>query len=87
MKTQVNGNTEGVRDAMLARLDSLYNYELEDGDFLPRELMKILAECSCAMNREIGKLIVAWHTLSSSASSSISAPSASPFLFSAVGYG
>ena len=53
MKTQVNGNTEGVRDAMLARLDSLYNYELEDGDFLPRELMKILAECSCAMNREI----------------------------------
>ena len=53
MKTQVNGNTEGVRDAMLARLDSLYNYELEDSDFLPRELMKLLAECSCAMNREI----------------------------------
>ena len=53
MKTQVNGNTEGVRDAMLARLDSLYAYELEDGEFLPRELMKILAECSCAMNREI----------------------------------
>ena len=53
MKTQVNGNTEGVRDAMLARLDSLYNYELEDGDFLPRELMKLLAECSCTMNREI----------------------------------
>lgn len=53
MKTQVNGNTEGVRDAMLARLESLYNYELEDGDYLPRELMKLLAECSCAMNREI----------------------------------
>ena len=53
MKYQVNGNTEGVRDAMLARLDSLYSYELEDGEFLPRELMKILAECSCAMNREI----------------------------------
>jgi len=53
VKYQVNGNTEGVRDAMLARLDSLYSYELEDGEFLPRELMKILAECSCAMNREI----------------------------------
>jgi len=53
MKTQVNGNTEGVKDAMLARLDSLYNYELEDGAYLPRELMKLLAECSCAMNREI----------------------------------
>ena len=53
MKTQVNGNTEGVRDAMLARLESLYSYELEDGVYLPRELMKLLAECSCAMNREI----------------------------------
>ena len=53
MKTQVNGNTEGVRDAMLARLDSLYSYETEEDAYLPRELMKILAECSCAMNREI----------------------------------
>ena len=53
MKTQVNGNTEGVRDAMLARLESLYSYETEDGVYLPRELMKLLAECSCAMNREI----------------------------------
>ena len=49
MKTQVNGNTEGVKDAMLARLDSLYGYELEDGAYLPRELMKLLAECSCAI--------------------------------------
>ena len=53
MKTQVNGNTEGVRDAMLSRLESLYSYELEEGEYLPRELMKMLAECSCAMNREI----------------------------------
>lgn len=53
MKTQVNGNIEGVRDAMLAKLDSLYTYELENGIYLPRDLMKMLAECSCAMNREI----------------------------------
>ena len=53
MKYQVNGNTEGVRDAMLARLDSLYSYETEDDAFVPRELMKLLAECSCALNREI----------------------------------
>ena len=53
MKYQVNGNTEGIRDAMLARLDSLYRYEAEEDAFLPRELMKLLAECSCAMNREI----------------------------------
>jgi GTP-binding protein HflX len=42
---------------MLARLDSLYSYELEEGEFLPRELMKILAECSCALNREIAVYI------------------------------
>ena len=53
MKIQVNGNTEGVRDAMLSRLESLYSYELEEGEYLPRELMKMLAECSCALNREI----------------------------------
>ena len=53
MKTQVNGNTEGIREAMLARLESLYGYETEEGLFLPRDLMKTLAECSCALNREI----------------------------------
>ena len=57
MKYQVSGNTEGVRDAVLARLDSLYSYELEEGEFLPRELMKILAEISCALNREIAVYI------------------------------
>ena len=53
MKHQVNGNTEGIREGMLARLDSLYSYESEEDAFLPRELMKLLAECSCALNREI----------------------------------
>ena len=53
MKTQVNGNTEGIRDAMLARLESLYSYDSEYGVFLPKDLMKLLAECSCTLNREI----------------------------------
>ena len=57
LKHNVYGNVEGVRDAMLARLDSLYSYELEEGEFLPRELMKQLAECSCALNREIAVYI------------------------------
>jgi GTP-binding protein HflX len=57
MNYQVSGNTAGIRDAMLARLDSLLSYELEEGDFLPRELMKILAECSCELNREIAVYI------------------------------
>ena len=57
MKYQVNGNTDGIRESILARLDSLTECELEDGEFLPRELMKILAECSCAVNREIAVYI------------------------------
>ena len=57
MKFRVSGNTEGVRDAMLARLDGLFACELEEGDFLPRDLMKLLAECSCALNREIAVYI------------------------------
>ena len=57
MKFNVNGNIEGIREAILARLDDLYSYELEDGEFLPRELMKTLAECSCAVNREIAVYI------------------------------
>ena len=57
MKYNVNGNTDGVREAMLARLDALYACELEEDEFLPRELMKLLAECSCALNREIAVYI------------------------------
>ena len=57
MKYQINGNTDGVRDAMLARLNALYSLELEEGSFLPRELMKLLAECSCDLNREIAVYI------------------------------
>ncbi len=53
MKYQINGNTEGLRDAVLARLNSLYAYETEGDAFLPRELMKLLAEISCDINREI----------------------------------
>ena len=57
MKYQINGNTDGVRDAMLARLNALYSLELEEGSFLPRELMKLLAECSYDLNREIAVYI------------------------------
>ena len=53
MKNRVQGNIGGVRDGMLRQLDALYDYELEEGSYLPRELMKTLADLSCAMNREI----------------------------------
>ena len=53
MKYDIYGNTEGVRDSVLRRLNELYSLELEEGEYLPRELMKELAEVSCALNREI----------------------------------
>ena len=44
MKHHIYGNTEGIRDAMLQRLEDLYSYEPEEGDFLPRDLARMLAE-------------------------------------------
>ena len=51
MKTDVHGNTAGLRDAVIASLQALYSYEAES--FLPRELMQTLARLSGAINREI----------------------------------
>ncbi len=53
MKHNVQGNTEGIRDAMLRQLDELYSFSAEEGEFLPRELMRLLADYSCRLNREI----------------------------------
>ena len=53
MKQEVHGNLSGVRDSLIEALSGLYQYELEDGAFLPRELMQVLARFTAAMNREI----------------------------------
>lgn len=57
MKQEVHGNLSGVRDSLIEALRSLYNYELESGAFLPRELMQALARFTAAMNREIAVYI------------------------------
>jgi len=57
MKQQVNGNLTGIRDSVIDALAQLYNYEVEDGDFLPRELMQFLARFTGALNREIAVYI------------------------------
>ncbi len=53
MKQEVHGNLTGIRDSVIDALANLYSYEVEDGDFLPRELMQFLAKFSNALNREI----------------------------------
>ncbi len=57
MKQEVHGNLTGIRDSVIEALASLYNYEVEDGDFLPRELMQFLARFTGALNREIAVYI------------------------------
>lgn len=53
MKFDIYGNTLGIRDGMLAKLNELYAWETDDNEYLPKELMKLLAEYSCELNREI----------------------------------
>ncbi len=57
MKQEVHGNLTGIRDSVIDTLATLYNYEVEDGDFLPRELMQFLAKFTGALNREIAVYI------------------------------
>lgn len=57
MKQEVHGNLTGVRDSLIATLQGLYQYEVEEDAFLPRELMKLLAGFTAAMNREIALYI------------------------------
>ncbi len=57
MKQEVHGNLTGIRDSVIDALASLYNYEVEDGDFLPRELMQFLAKFTGVLNREIAVYI------------------------------
>ena len=57
MKQEVHGNLTGIRDSVIDALAQLYLYEVEDGDFLPKELMQFLAKFSNALNREIAVYI------------------------------
>ena len=57
MKNNVQGNTEGIRNAMLQQLNDLYDWEQEEGSFLSEELMRTLADYSCRLNREIAVYI------------------------------
>ena len=52
MKQQVHGNVTGVRDTLIEALGQLYDYEVDEDTFLPRELMQVLAQIGRASCRE-----------------------------------
>ena len=54
---QVHGNLEGVRDSLIETLRGLYEVEVDEDAFLPRELMQTLAKLTAQMNREIALYI------------------------------
>ena len=57
MPQQIHGNTEGIRNTLLSEMAQLYDMEIPEEDFAPRELIALLAEYSAAINREIAVYI------------------------------
>ena len=49
----IYGNKEGIRDSLLAKLETLYDIEIPAEVFAPAELLDVLAAFTCAINREI----------------------------------
>lgn len=49
----IYGNKEGIRDSMLAQMETLYDLDLSSEVFAPAELLDVLAAFTCAINREI----------------------------------
>ena len=49
----IYGNKEGVRDSLLAQMETLYDLDLTGDMFAPRELLDVLAVFTTAINREI----------------------------------
>ena len=47
------GNKEGIRDSLLAQMETLYELDLTGEVFVPRELLDVLAVFTTAINREI----------------------------------
>lgn len=55
MSNKVNGNLSGIRDTVIEALAQLYDYQADE--FLPHELMQVLARFTAALNREIALYI------------------------------
>ena len=53
----IHGNTEGIRKSVLDELATLYDVQLEPGQFMPQDLLQSLCGYSASMNREIAVYI------------------------------
>ena len=57
MPKQVNGNTTGIRNTVLAEIERLYEFEVGQDAFATTELLEHLSTCTAAINREISVYI------------------------------
>ncbi len=49
----VNGNTSGIKTAVIEKIKSLYDFKIPGGMFISYEMMFLMAEITAAVNREI----------------------------------
>lgn len=54
---EIHGNTEGIRKTVLDELTTLYDVQLEPGQFMPQDLLQSLCGYSASMNGEIAVYI------------------------------
>lgn len=54
---EIHGNIEGIRKTVLDELTTLYDVQLEPGQFMPQDLLQSLCGYSASMNREIAVYI------------------------------
>lgn len=52
MNFEIHGNIEGIRESVLAGLNSLYDYPVEEDEYFPREILTPIALVSARINRE-----------------------------------
>lgn len=57
MPNQVNGNTTGIRNTVLAEIERLYTFEVGQDTFATYELLEHMSTCTSAINREISVYI------------------------------
>ena len=55
--SEIHGNTVGLRETLLAEMQTLYDLELPRDLFVPAELISVLAGYSARINREIALYI------------------------------
>ena len=53
MQFEIHGNTEGVRQSVLAEMKTLYEYPIEQDEFAPVALVSLMASYSAALDREV----------------------------------